>query len=416
MRFPILPASALACALLFIHPASAADTLSLEDTVSTALNRDDPGIVRYRERAAALDDRAIADSQLPDPNLRLGLRNLPTDSFKFSQEPMTQAEIALQQAFPAGNTRSLTREKRGAEAQVARAHQSLALSGLVLDTRRAWFEVYYWAHAREILAKSREAVRELSEVVTATFATGRKTSQDVFRAQLELSLLDDRLMEAERQEHMARATLARFIGSASSQWTLPEQLPVLQEPPPKEILREALLSHPAIRAEDAEIAARTYDVEIAEEQYKPHWMVDVGYGVRSGQRPDFASVGVTLSLPFFTGKRQDRNASAAKHERNAARLDRQARLLEMNKVLGRTYAAWNILNDRINLYERAVLGRAAGTTEAALSAYRNAVSDFDDLIQARLAELEAELTLLRLRTDRAQAQAQLLYLDGEYDE
>jgi outer membrane protein TolC len=416
MRFPILSASALACVLLFIYPAYAENTLSLEDAVTIALNRDDPRIAGYRERAAALDDRAIADSQLPDPNLRLRLQNLPTDSFKFSQEPMTQAEVALQQAFPAGETRSLTREKRGAEAQAARAHQSLELSGLILDTRHAWFEVYYWAHARETLAKSREAIRELSEVLTGTFATGRKTSQDVLRAQLELSLLDDRLMEAERQEHMARASLARFVGSASSQESLPTQLPALQEPPRKAALRDALAVHPAIKAEDAEIAARTYDIEIAEEQYKPHWMVDVGYGVRSGQRPDFASVGVTLSLPFFTDKRQDRNASAARHERNAARLDRHARLLEMNKLLGRTYAAWDMLNQRIALYERAVLERAAGTTEAALSAYRNAVSDFDDLIQARLAELEAELTLLRLRVDRAQAQAQLLYLNGEHDE
>lgn len=415
MRFHILFASAVACALLFISPAYAADTLSLEDAVTIALNRDDPQIASYKERAAALDDRAIADSQLPDPNLRLGLKNLPTDSFKFNQEPMTQAEVAVQQAFPAGETRSLKREKKGAEAQAARARQSLALSGLVLDTRQAWLEVYYWVHARETLAQSREAVRELSEVVTATFATGRKTSQDVLRTQLELSLLDDRLVEAGRQEQIARATLARFVGSVSSQWALPTDLPAMQEPPPRPVLRDALLAHPAIKAEDAEIAASTYDVEIAEEQYKPRWTVDAGYGVRSGQRPDFASVGVTFSLPFFTGKRQDMNASAAKHERNAARLDRHARLLEMNKLLGRTYAAWDILNERIALYERAVLERATGTTEAALSSYRNAISDFDDLIRARLAELEVKLTLLRLRVDRTQAQAQLLYLNGEYD-
>jgi outer membrane protein TolC len=165
--------------------------------------------------------------------------------------------------------------------------------------------------------------------------------------------------------------------------------------------------------EDARISARERDIEIARQQYKPGWSVDVGYANRGAGRADFASVGVMLDLPFFTGKRQDRRTAAAKRQRQAARLDRDTRLLELNKMLERSYADWSRLGERIALYQKAVTLRAANTTAAALGAYRTGVSDFAELIRSRLAELNVELKLLRLTVDRGQAQAKLLYLNGE---
>lgn len=417
MRRPsLLWSGAIITIALLAAPVRADEPLSLEEAVSIALRAEDPAVVRHSERAAALDDRAVADSQLPDPQLKLGLRNLPTNSFDFTQEPMTQAQIGIQQSFPAGDTLSLTREKRSAEADAARASRRLEALNLALETRLAWLEAFYWMSAKETINASRDAVRELITVITATFATGRQLGQDIFRAELETSLLDDRLVDAERKEKMARAVLTRYIDAVEAARPLPRTLPVLSAPATGPVLRDRLVRHPAIAVEDARIMARAREIDIAREQYEPQWMLDVGYGVRGGSRADFASVGVTLSLPFFTGKRQDRRVSAARHERGAARLDRQTRLLELKKFLDRTYADWEKLGQRVALYERAVLERAAATTEATLAAYRNRVSDFNDLIQARLAELDAELKLLRLEVDRAQAQARLLYLDGEYNE
>jgi hypothetical protein len=41
-----------------------------------------------------------AAEALPDPVLRLGAANLPTDSFAFNQEAMTQFQVGLSQAIP----------------------------------------------------------------------------------------------------------------------------------------------------------------------------------------------------------------------------------------------------------------------------------------------------------------------------
>ena len=41
--------------------------------------------------------------QLPDPKLKIGVMNLPLDSFERDQEAMTQLQLGLQQAFPLMN-------------------------------------------------------------------------------------------------------------------------------------------------------------------------------------------------------------------------------------------------------------------------------------------------------------------------
>jgi outer membrane protein TolC len=51
--------------------------------------------------------------------------------------------------------------------------------------------------------------------------------------------------------------------------------------------------------------------------------------------------------------------------------------------------------------------------EASLKAYQADVTGFTTLMRAQLSDLQTQLELLRLRIERAQAQARLLYLAGD---
>lgn len=390
-----------------------AEPLGIQEAVTIAIEANDPTVTFFEEKAAALEERAVADSQLADPRLSVGLLNWPVDSFRFTQESMTRVQVGLKQAFPRGQTLSLRRQRRQAEATAERAKLDLQLREIALDTRMAWLELHYWLGARGRVKASRQAVAELVEVTTSVYATGRRVSQDVLRAELELSILDDRIVNVERRIAMARADLARLVGQPAALRVSSDAASRLPVPLPRESLRRELARHPSVGLEDAHIRVRNRDIDLARQQYKPGWTIDVGYGGRGGGRADFASVGIAIDLPFFTGRRQDRGLAAAKRERQAARLARDARLLELNKLLERSYADWQRAGERVELYERAVTVRAVETTKAALGAYRSGVSDFAELIRSRLAELDADLTLLRLRADRGQVQAQLLYVQGE---
>ena len=174
----------------------------------------------------------------------------------------------------------------------------------------------------------------------------------------------------------------------------------------------ALAIHPELIGHDAMIAVEEADVQLAEEAYKPSWALEAGYGLRGGGRADFTSVGVSVSIPLFPGRRQDRNLDAAVKERGAARLDRGAALLNLHRDLERSYADRTHLNERVELYRNATLARASETAEASITTYANRLTDFSELIRSQLAQLDTELKFFELRTAQAKAWAVLNYLAG----
>jgi len=403
-------------ASLHVVAAQSAPPLTMDEAVAIALDAGDPSVLQFKEKSLALEDRSVADAQLPDPKLKLSATNFPVDTFRFGQEPMTQVQVGLQQTFPRGKTLRYRGEKREAEANTQRALQKLQELQIALDTKTTWLELFYWRGAQAKVSESRQAVSELREIASSIFSTGRRSAQDVLRAELELRILDDRLVEVERKLDVNRANLTRLIGYEASQRPLAKEMPPDIALPDRITLRDRLVRHPSVLASNSVIEARQSDVHIARQQYKPGFTLNGGYGVRGGDRADFATVGVTLDIPIFTGKKQDRNLSAARRNRGAAELARKAQLLELDRQLAGAYADQTRLAQRISLYEQSVISRASETTEATLTAYQNDLSDFAELVRARLAELDTELTLLRLRVDRAQVMARLDYLAGENNE
>ena len=391
-------------------PTETADSLSLEQAVRIAVEREDPAITRLEARAEALEERAVSDAQLPDPKVTGQLANLPVDSFAFDESMMTQVKFGLRQEFPAGRSRAIKGQQRRLEASVERARKQLELRRIALETRQAWMDLAYNDKALEIVSSGRDKVARQIESISARFATGRMSAQDVLRAELELSLLDDRMAEHRRQADAARATLSRYIGRNA--FLAPDAWPELDVDGDAAMLRNRLAEHPAVNVENAEVEVADAGVSLAEQAYKPAFAIEGGYGIRTDQA-DFASVGVTLSMPLFTDKRQDRRRAAAVSRRGAEQFDRDAVLLDLRRQLDQALSDWQRYKERVALYRSALGERARQTAEASITTYANGQTDFAELIRSQLAELEVALKRAELEARAGRAWARIVYLAGD---
>jgi outer membrane protein TolC len=72
------------------------------------------------------------------------------------------------------------------------------------------------------------------------------------------------------------------------------------------------------------------------------------------------------------------------------------------------------LSERKRLYKNSLLRSAKNNSKAALNAYQSGVSEFNTLMRAQITELDVRLEDLRIRVDRAIAQAKILYVVGDY--
>ncbi len=387
------------------------DSLTLERAVRLAVEAEDPALARFEARARALDERAVADTQLPDPKVTGQIANLPVDSFAFDESNMSQVRLGLRQEFPPGRTLAIRGDQRRHEAQAERARRKLALREIALAMRTAWFDLAWHERAIEVVTASRASVSKQVDSLAGRFATGRMNAQDVLRAELEMALLDDQLAEHRRQADLARSVLSRYIGRAAFA-RVDGEWPVLSEPASGSVLLNRLAEHPAVIAENAEIEAADADIAMAEQAYKPAFALEGGYGIRT-DRPDFASIGVTLSVPLFTDKRQDRRRAAAVSRRGAEHHDRDALLRDLRRRLEQAQVDWRRYNERLSLYRQALGERARQTAEASVTTYANGQTDFAELIRSQLAELNVELKRAELRAEAGKAWARIAYLTGD---
>lgn len=390
--------------------------LTIAETEDLALAAE-PGQRALRHRAAAMEDRAVEATTLPDPMLRIGLNNYPLESGGFTTEGMTNAGIAYRQSFPAGQTRSINAKQF--EWRAAEISENAEERGryVLMSARIAWLDAYFLDRTHELITETRPFFEDLATITRSLYSVGSRDQQDVLWAELELSRIDDKLIEIERQQAQARAALGEWIGDESAR-PIADKLPAWATAPELLDLQEGMANHPALMAADARIAARDAGVELADQRSRPEWALDVAYSYRNGSLPggdprsDFITVGVTVGLPFFRKKSVDSTLSAALQERSAARQSKSRLLRELQSSLEAEYARYQELSRRLVLYEEQILERAANTAEAALLAYQSDRGNFADVMRGYISDLNTRIEYIRLQVERAESFAVLANLGG----
>jgi len=394
------------------------ETLTLGEAENIAVEIDNI-TKQFEVSAKGLTERSVADGQLSDPKLKLGMMNLPVNSFDRNQENMTQLQFGLQQKFPRGRTLQYKSQQTLDLAGIDVAKADNQTRKVLRAVRVSYLELYLQNHTKEILDQNRELFTQLLDVTQRQYAVGRDNQHDVLRAQLELSLIDDRITEVTGAGDVAIAELAKWIRQENANKPLAADFPDLKTLPTSEMIIDTLPGHPLVRVEDSIVEANKKNIKIAEEQYKPGWMIDLTYGVRSGDnqsgssRDDFASAMILMDMPLFTDKRQDRTLAASKHQHIAAKYARSDVLLELKRQVDTEYARWNRLGERYELYQQRATIDASENSESTLKAYQNDLTDFTTLMRARLTELDTHLAMLKLQVNQAKAHARLLYFVGE---
>jgi outer membrane protein TolC len=412
----LLKLFAAGCALFATLHVNAAG-LSLEQAEALAL-RQDPLLLEVESRRTAMEEMAVASEQLPDPMLRMGFMSLPTDTWNFGQEPMTQAVIGVTQKFPRGNTRALRAEQIVEQAGALDETLQDQRLRIALAVREDYLEVLKQLKLAEINVEAMQAFSDLADITQDYYATGRVQQQDVLRAAVELAKVQDRATRIAQEEDRARARLETWIGPDA--WLeLESEWPDLGPPPALDELRERLAGHPRIVTLQKQADAADTGIELAQQRYKPEFGVDLAYGARGGNNPDGSSradlfsVMLTMDLPLFHANRQDRYKAAAVSESSAALFSRDDTYRRMSSEAGLHAATLKRQFERKKLFEESLLPDAEFNAEAAFSAYQAALDSLTTLMRARITEYELQLEYAGLLAELLKTQARLHYFEGD---
>ncbi|MBE9540272.1 MAG: TolC family protein [Proteobacteria bacterium] len=404
-------------------------SLTLQAALSAAI-ANDPWLVGSQHSQDSLGALAAAAGTLPDPRVSLGFANIPTDTFDFDQEAMSQFKVGLTQMFPRGDSRELQQKQIAILSKKFPYERQNRIASLTTTVSELWLDAYRSRATSVLIESNRGLFEQLVDVATLSYsaAVGRSRQQDVIRAQLELTQLEDRLLLLQQQFEMDSQRLGEWLMSSpygrSEPLLLPEELPVLKLhngglSPGVDVLatasREQLLQHPAILALEQQIASASTGVSLAKQKYKPEWGVSASYGYRdddplSGRdRSDFFSLGVSFDLPVFTTNRQDKQVRAAVSQAEAVRTQKWLMLRQLSAGMETARAKLRRLESRQALYAQQLLPQMREQADASLSAYTNDDGDFAEVVRARIAQLNTEIESLAIDVEKQKTIARLNY-------
>ncbi|ETX11007.1 transporter [Marinomonas ushuaiensis DSM 15871] len=412
---------------------ASAEVLSLQQAVEKAVSQDD-WLISSQQKENAIRALSQGMTALPDPKINVGLLNMPTDSFDFNQEAMTQFNVSVSQMFPAGDTLRLTGEKYAAQGDQMPLMRDNRRAMLAMEVSNLWLTAYSYEESIKLVKQNRTLFEQLHEVVESSYSSayGRAKQQDLVRSELELIKLDHRLTQLRQSKENALKKLSQYILPTMTDPNASDQnitLKTTGEPiflaqsnilPPNS-LAARLSQHPLVRIVDVQSNTAQIDKAIAEQKYKPEWGVTLGYGYRgddlSGKdRADLASIAVSVSVPIFSSSRQDAQVKAAS-------LQVESFLSEKHLVLNEFMAKYRVLtsditllDQRIRLYQTKLLPSYRESAQAMLNAYTSNDGVFSDVVQARIATLNAHIELLNIRIERFKRLAELNYVMAQGEE
>jgi len=377
----------------------------LEALVAEALEKS-PDVVAAREEARGLRARPDAASALPDPMASVVYTNdgwAPT----LGERQMTNLGLMWTQAFPWPGKRTLRAAEAAHTADAADERverERLAVAGSV---RRAYAALLLARETLAVIADREALAREVEAVARSRYAVGEGAQQDVIRAQVEVTRVEELRVEQEAEAAIRLAEINRLlVRPAGAPLETSAHLALASETRPLAAVQAgAEARSPELRANDAWLAGARAGADLAARAGQPDLALQVGYMNRGGLDPMWQA-GVGVTLPVWKKKNAaargeaDARLRALESRRESLRLQLRFRNQER---LARLAAAERL----VRLYTDGILPQAQMSVDAALAGYRAGRVPFVAVLEAQSSLYSDRVARLTLLARHAQLRAAL---------
>jgi outer membrane protein TolC len=169
------------------------------------LEEANPEIKSTRHRWRAAQAVVPQVQTLPDPTFQIGYQRMPMT------EPFQGAMYGVGQEIPFPGKLRLKGEV--AQSDVDRLEQELYATRLrlIASLKEAYFSLHFVHKSIDIVEKNKALLLQFEKTAKARYSVGQAAQQDVFRAQLEISRVLDRLAVLEQEKESLHAAINRLL-------------------------------------------------------------------------------------------------------------------------------------------------------------------------------------------------------------
>lgn len=359
------------------------------------------------EIRAAVRRVSVAAAKVPgagaldDPMFQY--RNWGTPLEKPYDLNQAQNMFMIQQTFPGPGKRAARTEVAGGEVEVAKQQLEGVRREVQVRVRKAFYDLLRNADELRIHDEQMRLTRQALESARIKYTVGRVPQQDVLKAQIAMTRLDDHLIMLEEQGEMARAELNTMMGRSPDAplEIIGRYSTVAKVPSLLELERIAVENRPELRAYAAQEKVAQARSNLAGKAYTPDFTVGGGYMLMpegAAYRNNYMAE-VSINLPWLNRRKHEAEIGEAKAmtemTRSEYEMQRAAVMLEIQQALVKVRSAQRSLE----LYRGTLRPQAEATFKSAAAAYQHDRTDFLNLIDSQNMLLEVQSSFYKTAAD-----------------
>jgi outer membrane protein TolC len=367
--------------------------LQLSQLVDEALHRN-PEILAAQARLDAARQRPAQQAALPDPTFSLGWNSNgnPLPGAGLGTQPTANIGVMASQEFPWPGKLRLRADmaKRDADAE-AEEYRAVELS-VISRLKQAYHRLHHTWVMQGILENNRELLRNLLSVTEARYSVGKAPQQDVFKAQVQISVMETRLIEIERDRRALEAEINALLDR-------PPDTPLGRPPDdPVEPLHETLEelqakaadNAPLLRREKSMIGRAETALELAHKDFYPDYTLNAGY-YNMGGMPAMYVFRADMKVPLLRHRQRAEEAEQAAAVLDA-RHSYRAGVKSLAYRIEDEYLAAKAAEKLLEIYDKTILPQARFAIDSSLASYENGTTDFLNVLNNYMAVFEAQMT------------------------
>lgn len=377
------------CGLLFAQ----SDRTVLGDLLAEAL-RSSPEIAAAQKRYEASRQRPSQASSLPDPMLSPGYNSngAPWPGARLGTEPTSNIGVMLSQEIPFPGKRKLAGDMAVKEAEAEWQQYQQVQLNVVARLKQAYYRRSFAFAAVDVIDRNLELLRKFLRITEARYSVGKAAQQDVFKAQTQISILETKRVQLEREKRAREAEIISLVNRppGSSLGRPTEMRPIPVPVKLEELYAAARENSPMLRRDEKMIQRAEVAVNIARKEYYPDFTLNGGY-YNMGRMPDMYMFRADFKIPLYFFRKQRAAVTEQSQTLVQSRRAYEATNQSLHFRIQDDYLMAQTSEQLTRLYGQTVIPQASLALESSLSSYETGAIDFLTVLMNYITVVEYQM-------------------------